>query len=117
MRNPLLQFIPPSFDLLMLKYAHGEQVRSAACIWLVSLVSFNSSSQALRRRLKDIQEAFGNLLGDADELIQEMASRGISAVYRLGSDADRKQLLGGLMSTLQGVIILFLCPLAICDDN
>lgn len=78
------------------------QVRSAACIWLVSLVTFNSNCQALRQRLKDIQEAFGNLLGDSDELIQEMASRGVSAVYRLGSEADRKALLSALMGTLQG---------------
>lgn len=35
-------------------------------------------------------------------LVQEMASRGISAVYRLGGDSDRKSLLTGLMATLQG---------------
>ena len=81
-------------------------MRSAACIWLVSLVTFNSSCQALRHRLKDIQEAFGNLLGDSDELIQEMASRGVSAVYRLGSEADRKLLLSALMGTLQGILCL-----------
>lgn len=70
----------------------------------MSLVTFNSSCQALRQRLKDIQEAFGNLLGDSDELIQEMASRGVSAVYRLGSEADRKSLLSALMGTLQGIL-------------
>lgn len=68
----------------------------------MSLVSFNSTCEALKRRLKDIQEAFGNLLGDSDELIQEMASRGVSAVYRLGGETDRKSLLAALMSTLQG---------------
>lgn len=68
----------------------------------MSLVSFNSNCQALLRRLDSIQEAFGNLLGDSNELIQEMASRGISAVYKLGNAADRKSLLSALMSTLQG---------------
>lgn len=49
------------------------------------------------------QEAFSGLLGDANELTQEMASRGISVVYSLSDDAARKQLLDGLVSTLQGV--------------
>jgi len=83
----------------------GVQVRSAACIWLVSLVSFTSKSPALLHRLDEIQEAFSHLLGDSNELIQEMASRGISAVYRLGSDSDRKGLLSSLMATLQGACI------------
>ena len=78
------------------------QVRSAACIWLVSLASFTRRSPALMHRLDSIQDAFSHLLGDSDELIQEMASRGISAVYRLGGDSDRKSLLTGLMATLQG---------------
>jgi len=49
-----------------------------------------------------LQEAFSGLLGDANELTQEMASRGISVVYSLSDAAARKQLLDGLVSTLQG---------------
>ena len=79
-------------------------MRSAACIWLVSLASFTGASPALLKRLGDVQEAFGHLLGDSSELVQEMASRGISAVYRLGSEAERKNLLNALMTTLQGAL-------------
>lgn len=49
------------------------------------------------------QEAFSGLLGDSNEVTQEMASRGISAVYAMSDEAARKQLLDGLVSTLQGV--------------
>ena len=34
--------------------------------------------------------------------MQEMASRGLSAVYQLGDEAGRNKLLNSLMSTLQG---------------
>lgn len=36
-------------------------------------------------------------------MLQEMASRGLSAVYRLGDERGRSELLGSLMGTLQGV--------------
>ena len=52
--------------------------------------------------LSEIQEAFGSLLGDQNELTQEMASRGVSVVYELGTEAQRKELLGSLMGTLSG---------------
>ena len=52
--------------------------------------------------LPEIQEAFGSLLGDQNELTQEMASRGVSVVYELGTEAQRKELLGSLMGTLAG---------------
>ena len=84
-------------------------------MWLVSLVSFTSKSHALMARLAAVQEAFGYLLGDASELIQEMASKGISAVYRLGSDGDRKQLLSALMSTLQGDLPSFKFDISTAD--
>ena len=34
--------------------------------------------------------------------MQEMASRGLSAVYQLGDEAGRNELLNSLMGTLQG---------------
>ncbi len=34
--------------------------------------------------------------------LQEMASKGMSVVYSLGDEDTRKQLLDGLMGTLQG---------------
>ncbi len=35
-------------------------------------------------------------------VLQEMASRGLSAVYQLGDERGRSELLGSLMGTLQG---------------
>jgi len=36
------------------------------------------------------------------QVLQEMASRGMSVVYSIGDDAARKQLLDGLVGVLQG---------------
>jgi hypothetical protein len=80
----------------------AAQVRTAGCIWLVALASFAGRAPALRARLGELQEAFSTLLGDTSETAQEMASRGLSLVYRLGDDAGRAQLLSSLMGTLQG---------------
>ena len=35
-------------------------------------------------------------------MLQEMASRGLSAVYQLGDERGRSELLSSLMGTLQG---------------
>lgn len=50
-----------------------------------------------------MQEEFSGLLGDSNEVTQEMASRGISAAYAMSDEPARKHLLDGLVSTLQGV--------------
>ncbi|KAK9810293.1 hypothetical protein WJX72_008148 [[Myrmecia] bisecta] len=78
------------------------EVRCAGCIWLLSLVSFTGQHPRLLPLLPEIQEAFSHLLGDPNELTQEMASRGMSVVYSLGDEAARKELLNTLMGTLQG---------------
>ena len=77
-------------------------MRCAGCVWLVSLVSFSRSSPAITARLLDIQEAFGGLLGDSGELTQELASRGLSLAYRLGTPETQKALLDNLVGSLQG---------------
>ena len=46
------------------------EVRSAACVWLVSLCTFTGRQPQLLQRLPDIQDAFSNLLGDSSELAQ-----------------------------------------------
>ena len=61
-----------------------------------------AAPRSLVSMLPEIQEAFGSLLGDQNELTQEMASRGVSVVYELGTEAQRKELLGSLMGTLAG---------------
>jgi len=94
----------------------SAQVRCAGCVWLLSLVSYTGKNPKLMPLLPDIQEAFSHLLGDQNELTQEMASRGMSVVYSLGDESAQKQLLDGLMGVLQGTILqpCFMCQLTAC---
>ncbi|KAG2487332.1 hypothetical protein HYH03_014048 [Edaphochlamys debaryana] len=79
------------------------EVRCAGAVWLVSLLGFCEGAPALRgEALPKIQEALGGLLGDPNDLTQEMASRGVSLVYRLGDEKVREQLVGSLVAVLQG---------------
>ena len=96
-------------DLQISAILGGLQVRSAGCIWLLALVSYTGKHPQLLPKLPEIQEAFSHLLGDATELTQEMASRGMSIVYSRGDDAMRSQLLASLTGTLQGGACAVLC--------
>eukprot|EP00873_Tetraselmis_striata_P043262 jgi/Tetstr1/463526/TSEL_008405.t1 len=89
---------------LMEEYVYHSrvEVRCAACIWLLSLVAFTQRHPRLMAMLPEIQEAFSSLLGDANELTQDMASRGMSIVYAIGDAATREKLVAGLVGTLQG---------------
>ncbi|MQL77614.1 hypothetical protein Taro_010025 [Colocasia esculenta] len=47
-------------------------------------------------------EAFSHLLGEQNELTQELASQGMSIVYELGDPSMRKDLVNALVNTLTG---------------
>ncbi len=49
-----------------------------------------------------LQEAFSHLLGEQNELTQEMASRGMSIVYELGDAATKDELVMALVGNLTG---------------
>lgn len=49
-----------------------------------------------------MQEAFSHLIGEQNELTQELASQGLSIVYELGDDSMKKNLVNALVGTLTG---------------
>lgn len=78
------------------------EVRCAGAVWLVSLLLHCGRHPRLVPLLPDIQEALSQLLGDQNELTQEMSSRGLAAVYDMADEATRKALLDSLVGTLSG---------------
>lgn len=48
------------------------------------------------------QEAFSHLLGEQNDLTQELASQGLSIVYELGDASMKKNLVNALVGTLTG---------------
>lgn len=87
------------FELVMSSRA---EVRSTGCVWLVCLLSYTSKSSLILSSLEQIQSIFLGLIGDGNELTQEMASRGLSIVYALGDKEAKHKLVAGITGVLQG---------------
>ena len=89
-------------DALLKGMMHSRTENRAACVGhLVALFTYVPRHPSLLQRLEAAQNGFLGLLGDRNALTQEMASRGVSLVYRQGSADAKAQLLSGLTSVLK----------------
>ncbi|XP_057515552.1 uncharacterized protein LOC130797079 [Amaranthus tricolor] len=88
------------FDELL--YSSRKEERCAGTVWLLSLTMYSGRHQTIQKLLPDIQEAFSHLLGEQNELTQELASQGMSLVYELGDESMKKNLVNALVGTLTG---------------
>ena len=91
-------------DAIFNQYIYSSRVekRCAACVWLLSLVMHTDNHPRMLSMLQEAQEAFGSLLGDSNELTQELASRAMSLLYEMGDEVQQKELLASLIGTLNG---------------
>ncbi|XP_020242083.1 proteasome-associated protein ECM29 homolog isoform X2 [Asparagus officinalis] len=88
------------FDDLL--YSSRKEERCAGTVWLVSLTMYCGHQPKLQQLLPEIQEAFSHLLGEQNELTQELASQGMSIVYDLGDSSMKQNLVNALVGTLTG---------------
>uniref|UniRef100_A0A7N0UGU9 Proteasome-associated protein ECM29 homolog n=1 Tax=Kalanchoe fedtschenkoi TaxID=63787 RepID=A0A7N0UGU9_KALFE len=88
------------FDELL--YSSRKEERCAGTVWLLSLTMYCGQHPSIQRLLPEIQEVFSHLLGEQNELTQELASQGMSIVYELGDEEMKKNLVNALVSTLTG---------------
>uniref|UniRef100_A0A1D1XKS2 Proteasome-associated protein ECM29 n=1 Tax=Anthurium amnicola TaxID=1678845 RepID=A0A1D1XKS2_9ARAE len=88
------------FDGLL--YSSRKEERCAGTVWLLSLTMYCGRHSKIQQLLPEIQEAFSHLLGEQNELTQELASQGMSIVYELGDSSMRKDLVNALVNTLTG---------------
>lgn len=61
-----------------------------------------SNTEEAHAYLWFLQEAFSHLLGEQNELTQELASQGMSIVYDLGDSTMKQSLVNALVGTLTG---------------
>ncbi|VFQ85232.1 unnamed protein product [Cuscuta campestris] len=88
------------FDVLL--FSSRKEERCAGTVWLLSLTIYCGHHPTIQKLLPDIQEAFSHLLADQNELIQELASQGLSIVYEIGDASMKKNLVDALVGTLTG---------------
>lgn len=102
--DPRVHIHRPVLDAIFNQFIYSTRVerRCAACVWLLSLIVHTNNHPRLLTMLEDVQEAFGSLLGDQNDLTQELASRGMSMLYDMSDEAQREALLASLMGTLNG---------------
>ena len=74
-------------------------LKKAAAIWLLCIIQFCGTQQAVQDRLAKCQGAFKRCLSDRDELVQESASRGLGLIYEKGSRALKDDLVRDLVSS------------------
>ncbi|KAL2612238.1 hypothetical protein R1flu_023930 [Riccia fluitans] len=94
------KIIKKLFDELL--FGSRTDERCAGCVWLVSIISYSGKHARVQKMLPEIQEALSHLLGDQNELTQEMSSRGMSIVYELGDAATKNELVQALVNNLSG---------------
>uniref|UniRef100_A0A1X7V2T2 Uncharacterized protein n=1 Tax=Amphimedon queenslandica TaxID=400682 RepID=A0A1X7V2T2_AMPQE len=81
-------------------YNSSPRVRQAACIWTLSLLKYCKSYPSFQEQLPRFQHVFLSYLSETNDVLQEVASRGLGLLYEF-SDAQRKeQLLQYLVNTL-----------------
>ncbi|PON75690.1 Proteasome component Ecm [Parasponia andersonii] len=84
------------FDNLL--YSTRKEERCAGAVWLLSITMYCGHHPAIQKMLPEIQEAFSHLLGEQNELTQELASQGMSIVYELGDESMKKNLVNALLA-------------------
>ncbi|KAK9169653.1 hypothetical protein Syun_001793 [Stephania yunnanensis] len=88
------------FDDLL--YSSRKEERCAGTVWLLSLTMYCGHHPKIQKMLPEIQDAFSHLLGEQNDLTQELASQGMSIVYELGDESMKKGLVNALVGTLTG---------------
>jgi len=76
--------------------------KKAAAIWLLCLIQYCGDANPIKSRLRECQAAFGRLLNDRDEIVQEVGSRGLSVVYERGDKQLRDDLVRDLVQSFTG---------------
>lgn len=75
--------------------------RMASAIWLLTIVKNCGAHSEVKSQLRSIQVGFQQLLGDSNEILQEVAGKALSLVYELGDETTKKELVESLVNALQ----------------
>ncbi|KAL5487417.1 hypothetical protein EMCRGX_G020012 [Ephydatia muelleri] len=91
-----------TLDTLLTQFciSPAGQIRQAACVWLMCIIKHAGRHRELQNHLPVIQDVLIGMLGEPNELTQEVASRSISIVYDLSGESERQDMLKALFDTL-----------------
>ncbi|KAK4875583.1 hypothetical protein RN001_012005 [Aquatica leii] len=84
-------------ELLRLVGETHPNSRQASCIWLLALLKNCSNKEPVKTRLSAFQNAFLDLLGENNDIVQDVASKGLCLVY---DNSKSEELLNTLVNQL-----------------
>lgn len=94
--------IPHVFNDELLEWLLSEMIkivpevnvcsRQAISLWLLAVVKACASRDPVISRKRTIQMAFTHLLSEDNELVQDVASRGLGIIYSMSSESDQAEL-------------------------
>ena len=81
-------------------FSDRADTRASGSLWLLELVEKSGDHPLIKRNLHAIQHAFSLLLGDNNDVVQEVAAKGLVLVYESGDASMKKLLVGDLVGTV-----------------
>jgi proteasome component ECM29 len=80
--------------------SHKAADRQAACVWLTGIASELGVAPVVQKALPRIQHVLLDSLSEGDDILQEMASRGLSVCYDLGTPEMKEEMVQALVNAL-----------------
>lgn len=74
--------------------------RQAVALWLLAVVKACATRKPVLEKRKILQMAFTNLLSEDNELVQDVASRGLGLIFSISSESDQSELSNMLLDQL-----------------
>ncbi|XP_060801096.1 proteasome-associated protein ECM29 homolog [Amyelois transitella] len=76
--------------------------RQATSIWLLALLKNCPEREPIKTKLQELQNVFMDYLSENSDIVQDVASKGLSLVYQNSEDSQRQQLVSQLAEQLAG---------------
>lgn len=74
--------------------------RQAVSLWLLAVIKACPKRDPINAKRRTLQMAFTNLLSEDNELVQDVASRGLGIIYSMSSESDQTELSNLLLEQL-----------------
>ena len=75
--------------------------RQAVALWLLALVKSCSNRPSIMENRKLLQMAFKHLLSEDNDLVQDVAARGLGIIFSISGEEDQNELSSQLLEQLQ----------------
>ncbi|XP_032663557.1 proteasome adapter and scaffold protein ECM29 [Odontomachus brunneus] len=84
-------------ELLNIYQVPHPNLRQAICVWLFTLLKHNVQRECVKERLSAIHHAFIDFLSDDSDIVQDIASKGLSLVHINSKKEERDTLVSNIL--------------------